>query len=174
MNALRKAAHLLAVPAAAGVVLLSVAGPASAHVTITPNTTAAGAHAVLTLSIGHGCEGSATTKVAIQIPDEILSVTPTRHPLWTVTEQQEKLAEPVTDGHGNEVTERDAVVLYTATTPLPYDHRDTLELSLKLPRTKARRWRSLCSRAASRVRTPGPRWPKVLWARRSWSSRPRR
>ena len=133
MNARRTAARLLAAPAAAGVALLAIAGPASAHATITPTTTAAGAYTVLTVGIGHGCDGSATTKVAIQISEDILSVTPTRNPLWNVTERQEKLAEPVTDSHGNEVTERDAVVIYTARQPLPDGIRDSFELSLQLP-----------------------------------------
>ncbi len=133
MNARRTAARLLAAPAAAGVALLAIAGPASAHATITPTTTAAGAYTVLTVGIGHGCDGSATTKVAIQVSEDILSVTPTRNPLWNVTERQEKLAEPVTDAHGNEVTERDAVVIYTARQPLPDGIRDSFELSLQLP-----------------------------------------
>lgn len=133
MNARRTAARLVAAPAAAGVALLSIAAPASAHATITPTTTAAGAYTVLTVSIGHGCEGSATTKVAIQVPEEVLSVTPTRQPLWSMNEQQEELAEPVTDAHGNEVTERDSVVVYTTDTPLPDGERDTFELSLQLP-----------------------------------------
>jgi uncharacterized protein YcnI len=133
MNTRRTAARLLAAPAAAGVALLAVAGPASAHVTVTPTTTAAGAYTVLTVSVPHGCEGSPTTKVAIQIPEEILSVTPTRNPLWDVTKQKQKLAEPVTDAHGNEVTERDAAVVYTAKTPLPDGYRDAFELSLQLP-----------------------------------------
>lgn len=133
MTARRTAARLLAAPAAAGVALLALAGPASAHVTITPTTTAAGAYTVLTVSVPHGCEGSATTKVAIQIPEDILAVTPTRNPLWDVTKQKKKLAEPVTDAHGNTVTERDAVVVYTAKTPLPDGYRDAFELSLKLP-----------------------------------------
>ena len=133
MNTRRTAARLLAAPAAAGVALLAVAGPASAHVTVTPTTTAAGAYTVLTVSVPHGCEGSPTTKVAIQIPEEILAVTPSRNPLWDVTKEQQKLAEPVTDVHGNEVTERDAVVVYTAKAPLPDGYRDAFELSVKLP-----------------------------------------
>ena len=38
----RNAARLLAVPAAAGLITLGLAGPASAHVTVTPENTAAG------------------------------------------------------------------------------------------------------------------------------------
>ena len=125
--------RLLAPPTAAGVVVLALAAPAGAHVTITPDTTAAGAYAVLTVSVPHGCEGSPTRKVAIQIPEEILSVTPTRNALWQVTKEQERLAEPVTDAHGNEVTERDAVVVYTTRKPLPEGYRDAFELSVQLP-----------------------------------------
>lgn len=133
MTARRTAVRLLAAPAAAGVALLALASPASAHVTVTPTTTAAGAYTVLTVSVPHGCEGSATTKLAIQIPEKVLSVTPTRNPLWDVTKRRVKLAEPVSDADGNQVTERDAVVVYTARTPLPDGYRDAFELALQLP-----------------------------------------
>jgi len=45
----------------------------------------------------------------------------------------EQLAEPVTDLHGNSVTERVASVVYTARTPLPEGQRDSFELSMQLP-----------------------------------------
>jgi uncharacterized protein YcnI len=124
---------MLAATAATGVAVLAAAGPAAAHVSISASETAAGAFTVLTVSVPHGCDGSATTKVAIQLPEEILSVTPTRNPFWNLTVEQEKLAEPVTDSHGNTTTERDSTVVYTAKTPLPDGQRDTFELSLQLP-----------------------------------------
>ena len=80
---MRMTARLLAVPAAAALVTLGLAAPASAHVTITPEATAAGSFTVVTMSVPHGCEGSPTTKVAIQIPEDILAVTPTRNPTTT-------------------------------------------------------------------------------------------
>lgn len=123
---------LLPAAAAAGVLALA-AGPASAHVTITPSTTAAGSYAVLTVSVPHGCDGSATTAIAVDLPTEIYAVTPTRNPFWTVEKVVEQLDEPVTDAHGNEITERVAQVVYTARTPLPDGQRDTFELSLQLP-----------------------------------------
>ena len=122
----------LLAPAAAALVLLTAA-PAGAHVNVEPSTTTAGEYAVLTVSLAHGCEGSPTTRVAIQLPEEILSVAPTRHPLWEVTKQRVALDPAVTDAHGNKVTERDAVVTYTARTPLPDGVRDAFELSVKLP-----------------------------------------
>ena len=133
MNIRHLSARALAVPALAGVLLTASAAVASAHVTISPSTGQAGAYTVLTVSVPHGCDGSATTKIAIKLPDDITTVTPTRNPYWTVAVTKQKLAQPVTDAHGNTLTERDATVTYTATTPLPDKQRDTFELSLKLP-----------------------------------------
>ena len=119
--------------AAVIVALVSLAAPASAHVTVTPSTTAAGAFAVLEFSVGHGCEDSPTTELTIQMPAGINSVSPTRNALWQVEKETEQLDPPVTDAHGNEITERVASVTYTADTPLPDGYRDTFELSLQLP-----------------------------------------
>ncbi|WP_183101571.1 YcnI family copper-binding membrane protein, partial [Nocardioides pelophilus] len=96
-------------------------------------TTPAGSYAVLTVSVPHGCDGSATTKIAIDLPEPIHAVTPTRNPFWTVEKEMEQLDEPITDAHGNEITERVDQVVYTARTPLPEGQRDTFELSLQLP-----------------------------------------
>lgn len=121
----------------AGAAALALVGltalPASAHVTVTPNTTAAGAYAVLTFSVGHGCEGSPTTKLAIAMPESIPSVTPTVNPGWEVEKVAETLEEPIKDSHGNEITERVAQVVYTARTPLVDGFRDTVELQVQLP-----------------------------------------
>lgn len=117
----------------AGVLLLGWAGTASAHVTITPSTTVAGGYAVLTLSVPHGCEGSSTTGITIQVPEEIRSVTPTRNPLWDVAMETVALDPAVTDSDGNTVTERVASITYRTDTPLPEGYRDTFDLSLQLP-----------------------------------------
>lgn len=122
--------------AAAGVLLLATAPAASAHVTISPSTAEAGSYSALTFSVGHGCEGSPTTELAIQIPEEITNVTPTRNPLYEIDVAVEELDEPVEGGHG-ELTERTAEVIYTAETPLPDDQRDTVELQVQLPEDAA-------------------------------------
>ncbi|WP_083451493.1 YcnI family copper-binding membrane protein [Leucobacter celer] len=122
-----------------GAVALTLGGAASAHAHVgaSPNTNEAGAYAVVTLSVPHGCDASPTTKVAIQIPDGINAVTPTRNSFYTVEKTMEQLDTPITDAHGNEVTERVAEVVYTASTPLPADQRDVFELSLQLPEEAA-------------------------------------
>lgn len=121
--------------AAAGALALTFSGAsaASAHVTVEADTTEAGAYSVLTFSVPHGCDGSATDKVAIQVPEGIDAVTPTRNPYYSVDVKNEKLDTPIKDSHGDEVSERTSEVVYKAKTPLPDDQRDTFELSLKLP-----------------------------------------
>jgi uncharacterized protein YcnI len=115
--------------------LLAVAVPlsASAHVGVTPDSTAAGSYTVLTFAVPHGCDGSATTAIAIDIPEEIPSVTPTVNPNWDVTKVMTPLATPATSSHGDAVTERVGQVVYTAKTALADGYRDTFALSLQLP-----------------------------------------
>ncbi|KAA1425672.1 YcnI family copper-binding membrane protein [Nocardioides antri] len=121
-------------PAAGALTAIALmAAPAAAHVSVTPSATGAGAYTVLTFSVPHGCDGSPTTRVAIDLPAGIYAVTPTRNPYWNVEKVMDRLEEPITDGHGNKVTERVAQVVYTARTPLPDGQRDTFELSLQLP-----------------------------------------
>lgn len=130
---IRTLARLGALPVATAAITLSLVGPASAHVTATPSTAAAGAYSIVTFSVGHGCEGSPTTAIEIQVPESVLSVTPSRNPFYKVEKTMEELDEPITDSHGNEVTERVASIVYTAETPLPDGQRDAFELSFQLP-----------------------------------------
>jgi len=123
----------------AATVLIGTAPTADAHVTLTPSTTSAGAYTVLTFSVGHGCDGSATTAITVRMPDQILAVTPTINPAWTVRKTMQALAEPVDNGHGGTYTERVDTVVYRATTPLPDGYRDTFQLQLQLPAEEGER-----------------------------------
>jgi uncharacterized protein YcnI len=129
----RRTAARLAAAALLPLVVVGLAAPASAHVSITPSSTVAGAYAVLDVSIPHGCDGSPTTEVTIQIPEEINAVSPTRNALWELEKETVQLDPPVTDSHGNQVTERVASITYRTGTPLPDGHRDVFELALQLP-----------------------------------------
>ena len=120
-------------PLAALAAVALVAAPAGAHVSGTPSETAAGSFTVLTMSVPHGCDGSPTTRVEIQVPESVLSVTPTRNPYYDLEANIEQLDEPVTDAHGNEVTERTASIVYTSNDPLPEGQRDTFELTFQVP-----------------------------------------
>lgn len=136
MPALSRTSRRLARLGPALVIVLAlggVAGPAAGHVGGTPSDATAGASTVLTLTVGHGCDGSPTTRLEVQVPESVLSVTPTRHPLWDVQVTEVDLEEPATDAHGNEVTRRTDRVTWTARTPLPDGVRDTVELAFQVP-----------------------------------------
>lgn len=132
-TALRLPARIGATGLLAGGALILGAATASAHVGVTPSITSAGSYSVLTFAVPHGCDESPTTKVSIQIPEQFTSVTPTVNPNWTVQKVMKKLAQPITDSHGNKVTERVGEVVYTAKVPLADGYRDTFALSAKLP-----------------------------------------
>ncbi|AJT43115.1 nuclear export factor GLE1 [Psychromicrobium lacuslunae] len=106
---------------------------AAAHVTVSASSTAANSYTLLTFSVPHGCDGSATTKVAISLPEGIDDATPTVNPNWTASKVTEKLAQPKTLENGSKVSERTTQVVYTAKTPLDPELRDALVLSVKLP-----------------------------------------
>lgn len=133
MHQRRTFARFGAAAGAAGLLTQGLAAPASAHVTVTPSDTAAGAYVILTFSVPHGCDGSATTGISIQIPEDIVSVTPTRNPYYDVDKKMVKIDKPITDEDGNKITERVGTVDYTAKLALPDGYRDSMELSVQLP-----------------------------------------
>jgi uncharacterized protein YcnI len=111
------------IPVAAGACLglaLAVSAPlaASAHVELDASTTAPASLSVLTFAVGHGCEGSATTSLAIRFPADVQAVKPTLAPGWSVAEQE------AVDG---------TTVTYTADTPLPDALRATVQVEALLP-----------------------------------------
>lgn len=134
-----KSVGAVAIALGAGTLLaLGPAVAASAHVSASATSTAAGSYTVVTFSVPHGCDGSPTNVVTIDLPESVPSVTPTVNPNWTVEKVVEELARPINDAHGNELTERVARVVYTTTgAGLPDGYRDAFELSLQLPEGEA-------------------------------------
>lgn len=65
----------LAAAAATGLAL-AVATPALAHIHTDPEEVQAGSTATIGFRIGHGCDGSPTVEVALQIPDGVTDATP--------------------------------------------------------------------------------------------------
>lgn len=115
----------------ASAMVLGTAVPAGAHVHVDTDTTASGSTALLRFSFSHGCDGSATTEVAIAIPDEVESVSPGMNYGWTVEKVADESATPEADGHGasGKVTE----VVYTAKEPVADGFYDELVLQVGLP-----------------------------------------
>lgn len=127
--------RLLTVAATTGAAML-VAAPAFAHTTANPSSTAAGAYAIVTMRVPHGCEGAATTVLDVSIPAGVTSVKPEQVPGWSVTTEIGSYAEPVTI-HGQEITEGVVEVTWTADdgVSLPDAFYRDFGLSVKLPDT---------------------------------------
>jgi len=117
---------------ALGLVLLAP-GVALAHVSATPDTTVAGSTSVVSLVVPHGCDGSPTTKISVEIPAQLASVTPVYKPGWTAEKVMEPLVPPIEEGERGTRTERVAEVVFTAAVPLPDGYRDTFGLQVTLP-----------------------------------------
>jgi periplasmic copper chaperone A len=111
---------------------LAVVAPAAAHVTVSPESTVADDYANLEFSVPHGCEGSPTTSVRVQVPETVPSVTPGRHALWTLdTKQGPKERFEL---HGETITRGVSEVTYTAKQPLADDELDTFQWSVRMPK----------------------------------------
>ena len=123
---------LLAAAGTAGLLALGL-GPASAHVHVSPDSTAAGSSSRLAFDFSHGCSGSPTTKVTVSLPDELTDAVPTAHPGWDIAKVTEELAEPRTLPNGSSVSERTAQVVFTAKEPVADGVRDVLTLDVTLP-----------------------------------------
>lgn len=139
MTTSRRPRRLARALVAGGIVVLGLAvwSPASAHVTIAEPEHEAGAYTLLTFGVPHGCEGSPTTELRIQMPESIPLVTPTVNPNWDVDKRMEELAEPIDAGHGEQLTERVSEVVYTAKTPLEDGYREAFVLSVQMPEDAA-------------------------------------
>ncbi len=123
---------LLASAATVGLMTAGIAS-ASAHVTVEPDTTAAGAYSVLTFSSSHGCEGSPTTSFTINIPDSVADAKPTVYEGWDVKKVEEKLDEPLTLEDGSTITKHVGQIVYTAKTPLEDGYRMAFEVAMQNP-----------------------------------------
>jgi periplasmic copper chaperone A len=134
---LPRSARLLAALGAGAGLAVAAGGSAAAHVSIEEGQVVAGESAIVTFAFSHGCEGSPTTEVRIQMPESIPTVAPTINANWDVEKVVETLDTPIEGSHGEQITERDAEVVYTARTPVEDGFRDTFELSVSIPEDAA-------------------------------------
>lgn len=104
-----------------------------AHVTLEPQTASPGGYAKLVFRVPHDCEGSATTQIAVQLPQGCLSVKPQVHAGWKIKTTKFKLSTPV-ESHGKQITETVSEVTWQGG-PLSDEYMDEFGLSLKLPDT---------------------------------------
>jgi uncharacterized protein YcnI len=84
--------------------LTGAASLASAHVVLVQPQAPAGSAYTAALRVGHGCEGSPTHTVTVQVPDGLRGAKPQPKPGWTLTVRKAPLAQPSTS-HGRSITE---------------------------------------------------------------------
>ena len=78
--------------------------PASAHVTLEKREAAVGGYYKAVLAVPHGCAGSATVKIRVQIPEGVISVKPMPKAGWTLETIKGKYAAEY-EYHGSKFSE---------------------------------------------------------------------
>jgi uncharacterized protein YcnI len=114
-----------------GALTLALAAPAAAHITVDPAEGPSDGFATLNFQVPHGCEDSPTTRLRIQVPPSVPSVTPGRSPFYELTTKEGK--KDKVELHGETITRGISEIIYTAKTPLPPHDLDILPVSVKLP-----------------------------------------
>ena len=108
--------------------------PAAAHVTLAQRSAPAGSYYVAGFRVGHGCSGSPTTALRIEIPQEIAIARPQPKPGWTVEIEHTPLANPVAGEMGEAITQRVSAIVWKGGS-LPADQFDEFAVLMKLPAT---------------------------------------
>jgi uncharacterized protein YcnI len=87
---------------AVAVAAAALAAPAAAqaHVTLKPNTAAAGAFTVENVRVPNERDNASTVKVDVQLPPGFVSVSYQPRPGWTAKVTTQKLAKPIQTGDG--------------------------------------------------------------------------
>lgn len=113
--------------------LLALAAPsaASAHIVMSPNEAAAGGYYAGAFRVSHGCAGSATTVLRMEIPPALTTVRPQLKPGWTIAIERRPLAQPVRQEDGRMLTQGVAAITWRGR--LEDAYFDTFGLSMKLP-----------------------------------------
>lgn len=134
-SSLRRTLSATAIGGGTAALMMAGLAGASAHVSVTPDKTTANSYALLTFGVPHGCDTSGTTKLTINLPEELNDAQPTVNPNWTVEKVTQTLPEPKKLADGTSITKRTSQIIYTAKAPLDPHLRDALVLSVKLPDT---------------------------------------
>ena len=115
------------------VVALLIATPAHAHVTLEGRQATIGTWYKAVFAVPHGCAGSATTKIRVQIPDGVIDVKPMPKPGWNVEVVKGKYAAPY-DFHGGKILEGAKEVVWSGG-KLADDNYDEFVISTYLTAT---------------------------------------
>ena len=113
MSLLKRSAAVAGTVAA---LTLALAVPASAHVTVNPNTAVQGGYAKVTFRVPNESDTDSTTKVEVNLPADTPFASVSLKPVagWTVAPVKSKLAKPI-EAHGSPISEAVTKITWTAT-----------------------------------------------------------
>jgi uncharacterized protein YcnI len=125
-----RALRLAAALGVAGAAVLLPASPASAHVGMDIGEAKAGGYTFANFRVPHGCDGSPTTAIKVQIPDGVISVKPEAVAGWKL----DIVNGPITpyESEGTTISEGVKEVSWTGG-PLPDAHLAQFGMSMKMP-----------------------------------------
>lgn len=78
--------------------------PAGAHVTLENRQAAVGSYYKAVFAVPHGCAGSATTRIRVQVPEGVIAVKPMPKPGWSIETIKGKYAAEY-ELHGSKLSE---------------------------------------------------------------------
>ncbi len=114
---------------------------AEAHVVLTQKSAPVGGYFRAQFMVGHGCEGSATVAVQVDLPDGVPVARPQPKSGWTLSYETGPLAEPA-NVHGKMKTEGIRRVIWRGG-PLPDEQYDEFTLLVFLAKPGEQRFRVL-------------------------------
>lgn len=118
-----------------GLGLALAASGASAHMVLAQGEAASGSYYKAVFGSGHGCQGSPTIRVRIQIPDGVTSVKPMQKPGWQLSTVKKAYNPPIVD-HGRTITEGVGEVIWSGGKQLD-ENFDEYVMQVKLPEKAA-------------------------------------
>ncbi|MHB1138660.1 MAG: YcnI family copper-binding membrane protein [Microthrixaceae bacterium] len=127
----RRGRSLAVVAAASLSATLLWAAPAGAHISPQDPEATAGGYFTTAFKVGHGCEGSPTTRIEIKMADGVTSVKPQPVAGWNLSTTMRTLDPPV-DNHGTPITETVDTVVWEGGS-LPDSELQMFWVSMKLP-----------------------------------------
>ena len=126
--------HILR-PMALGLSAMVCASAAWAHIVLAEPQAVAGSYYKATLRVGHGCNGSATQELVVQVPAGFQGAKPQPKAGWRIDTRKAKLAQPYTT-HGHTVTDDVVELRWRAMdkeAALPDDQFDEFAFMGRLP-----------------------------------------
>jgi len=112
------------------------ASPAFAHATLDRPEAPADSFYKAVFGIGHGCDGQATLRVRVRIPEGISSVKPQPKAGWELTMRREKLPQPRAGPHGVVISEAITEVMWSGN--LPDENFEEFLIQVRLPNASGR------------------------------------